>query len=115
MELSTISSDRLKKVNINKLKAYIIIITTIIIDVKDYNIVESRHTKKPKPNYICLGCIPNQGNLGLTQNLEKHLMKMTKSESKRKIQKVSYQEHLIITKQENLIKEERKENNTIIP
>ncbi len=112
MELSTISSDRLKKIHINKLKAYHhnnvptnVIITTIIIDVKDYNIVESRHTKKPKPNYICLGCIPNQGNLGLTQNLEKRLMKMTKSESKRKIQKVSYQEHLIITKQENLIKE----------
>jgi hypothetical protein len=40
---------------------------------------------------------------------------MTKSESKRKIQEVSNQKHLITRKQENFVKEERKENNTIIP
>jgi hypothetical protein len=85
----------------------IIIITTI--DVRYYNIVESRHTKKPKPNYMPRIC------LGLTQNLEKHLMKMTKNGSKRKIQEISYEEHLITTKQETSIREKRKENNNIIP
>jgi hypothetical protein len=65
---------------------------------------------------ICLGCIPNEGIcLGLTQNLEKYLMKMTKSGSKRKIQEISYKKHSITTKQETSIREERKENNSIIP
>jgi hypothetical protein len=39
---------------------------------------------------------------------------MTKNGSKRKIQEVSYQEHLITTKQEKIVKEERKENNAIV-
>ncbi len=56
-----------------------------------------------------LKCIPNQRTcLGLTQNLEKHLMKMTLSGLERKKKKVAYQECLKIEKQENLITKEGK-------
>jgi hypothetical protein len=59
VELSTISNDGLERVNINKLKVHHhnniptnFIIIVITIDIRYYNIVESRHTKKPKPNYM---------------------------------------------------------------
>ncbi len=100
MELSTISDEGVEKVNINKLKVYhhnppTNVIITIVIVIQD--LIEKLDVGiEIKPNLIFhLNCIPNQRiYLGLTQNLEKYLMKMTLNGLERKIQKVAYQECL---------------------
>ncbi len=94
MELSTISDEGAKRVNINKLKAYHcnnpptnVIIAVVAVDIRPSGKIRNKHRKKNKPNFP-----PNLHRiyLGVTQNLEKHLMRMILSELKKKIQKVAY-------------------------
>jgi hypothetical protein len=101
MELSTISDERAKRINFNKLKAYHhnnpptnVIITVVTIDTRPSGKIRNRHRKKTNLIFH-LTCIPNQRIYpGMTQNLEKHLMKMILSGLKKKIPKIAYQECL---------------------
>ncbi len=98
VELSTISDEGAKRVNINKLKAYHrnnppinVIIVVVAVDTRPSGKIRVKHRKKNKLNFH-LTYIPNHDiYLGVTQNLEKHLMRMIFSESKKKIQKMAYQ------------------------
>jgi hypothetical protein len=101
MELSTISDERAKRININKLKAYQhnnpptnVIIEVVTVDTRPSGKIRNRHRKKTNLIFH-LTCIPNRRiYLIMTQNLEKHLMKMILSRLKKKIPKVAYQECL---------------------
>jgi hypothetical protein len=109
MKLSTISDEGAYEININKLKAYHhnnpptnVIIMVVTINAKPSGKLEIGIERKTNLIFH-LTCIPNQIiYLGLTQNLEKHLMRMILSGMKKKIQEVPYQEWLTMKYQEIL-------------
>jgi hypothetical protein len=57
MELSTISDEGVKRININKLKVYHhnpptnVIIIVVIVDTRPNSKIGGRHRKKTKPNF----------------------------------------------------------------